>query len=63
MIKNNGSLKGYPDCDEFEENDPLSYLEREVQYLITSAFEKVINKVNATKTTLAAERAATASRW
>lgn len=49
MIKNNGSLLGYPDCDEVENDNPLSYLEREVQYLIPAAVEKVINKSNADK--------------
>jgi glutamate dehydrogenase (NAD(P)+) len=48
MIEN-GSLLGYPDCDEAETNDPLSYLERPVQYVIPAAVEKVINKSNAHK--------------
>jgi len=49
MNENNGSLRGYPDCDEVETDDPLSYLERPVQYLIPAAVEKVINKSNAGK--------------
>ena len=49
MNENKGSLLGYPDCDEIETTDPLSYLEREVQYLIPAAVEKVINKGNADK--------------
>lgn len=47
MIENKGSLRGYPDCDEVETENPLSFLEREVQYLIPAAVEKVINKSNA----------------
>ena len=47
MIENKGSLRGYPDCDEVETENPLSFLEREVQYLIPAAVEKVIHKSNA----------------
>jgi len=49
LTKNKGSLIGYPNADEIETENPLSYMEREVQYLIPAAVEKVINKVNAPK--------------
>ena len=44
---NNGSLKGYPGADDIETENPLSYLEREVQYIIPAAVEKSIHKNNA----------------
>lgn len=47
MNKNKGSLIGYKNCDTIETKNPLSYLEKEVQYLIPAAVEKVINKGNA----------------
>lgn len=46
---NKGSLIGYPNADEIETQNPLSYMERDVQYLIPAAVEKVINKSNAHK--------------
>lgn len=47
MRNNNGSLIGYPDADETETKDPLSFIEREVDYLIPAAVELSINKNNA----------------
>lgn len=49
MKDNNGSLKGYPEATETEENKPLAYLTREVDYLIPAAVEMSINKNNADK--------------
>jgi len=46
LIKNN-SLRGYPDAEETEINDPLSFMERPVDYLIPAATEKSIHKLNA----------------
>lgn len=47
MRNNNGSLLGYPDADVTETEDPLSFIEREVDYLIPAAVELSINKNNA----------------
>lgn len=47
MIENNGSLRGYPEATEIEEANPLSYLTKEVDYLIPAAVEMSINKNNA----------------
>ena len=47
MRDNNGSLKGYPEAESEEINDPLSYLEQETDYLIPAAVELSINKNNA----------------
>lgn len=47
MNANNGALKGFPGAEETEINNPLSYLEKEVEYLIPAATEKSIHKVNA----------------
>jgi len=44
MKNNNGSLVGYPEADESETQNPLSFLEREVDYLIPAAVEKSIHK-------------------
>ena len=49
LNKKKGSLIGYPNCDEIETANPLSFMERDVQYLIPAAVEKVINKSNAGK--------------
>jgi len=43
----NGTFKGYANCDKVELKDPLSYLEEECDYIIPAATEKSINKVNA----------------
>lgn len=47
IVENKGSLKGYTGADEIETENPLSYLEREVQYIIPAAVEKSIHKGNA----------------
>jgi len=47
MTSNNGSLKGFPGAEETELSNPLSYLEKEVEYLIPAATEKSIHKENA----------------
>lgn len=47
MRNNNGSLLGYPDADETNTENPLSFIEREVDYLIPAAVELSINKNNA----------------
>lgn len=47
MIANNGALKGFPGAEETELNDPLVFLEKEVEYLIPAATEKSIHKENA----------------
>lgn len=47
MRNNNGSLLGYPDADITELENPLSFIEREVDYLIPAAVELSINKNNA----------------
>lgn len=47
MMGNNNSLQGYDQADEVEVNDPLSFIEREVDYLIPAAVEKSIHKMNA----------------
>jgi glutamate dehydrogenase (NAD(P)+) len=44
-----GSFKGYDGADEIEVKDPLSYMERKVDYLIPAATEKSIHRVNAEK--------------
>ena len=44
-----GSFKGYDGADELEVKNPLSYLERPVDYLIPAATEKSIHRVNAEK--------------
>jgi len=43
------TLKGYPKIDEFEEADPLSFIEKECDILIPAAVEKSIHKDNANK--------------
>lgn len=47
MKENNGSLKGYPHAETEELSNPLSYMERETDYLIPAAVELSINKNNA----------------
>lgn len=49
MRNNNGSLLGYPDADETNTENPLSFIEREVDYLIPAAVELSINKNNAAR--------------
>jgi|TARA_B110001450_G_C17528049_1_gene443448 glutamate dehydrogenase (NAD(P)+) len=44
-----GSFKGYDAADELEVKDPLSYMERPVDYIIPAATEKSIHRVNAEK--------------
>jgi glutamate dehydrogenase (NAD(P)+) len=46
MIEN-GSLIGYTGADVVEVKEPLSFMEREVDYLIPAATEKSINMFNA----------------
>ena len=48
MIEN-GTLKGYPHADVEETENPLSFMERECDYLIPAAVEKSVHKVNAPK--------------
>ena len=47
MIANNGSLKEYEGADSKELKNPLSYLEKEVDYIVPAAVEKSIHKGNA----------------
>lgn len=47
MNANNGGIKGFPGAEETELNDPLVFLEKEVEYLIPAATEKSIHKENA----------------
>lgn len=42
-----GSIKDFPDADEVERSDPLSWLERECDVLIPAAVEKSIHRDNA----------------
>ena len=42
-----GSFIGYPEADEIEVKDPLSFLEKQCDYLIPAAVEKSIHKGNA----------------
>lgn len=48
MIKNK-SFIGYKNCDSIEKDDPLSYMENEVDYLIPAATEKSIHIENSPK--------------
>ena len=43
----NGSFKGYKNCDKIELENPLNFLEEECDYIIPAATEKSINKGNA----------------
>jgi glutamate dehydrogenase/leucine dehydrogenase len=45
LIKNK-SFIGYKNCDKVEKDDPLSYMENEVDYLIPAATEKSIHIEN-----------------
>ena len=47
MIANSGKLDGYTGAVETETANPLSYLTKEVDYLIPAAVEMSINKNNA----------------
>ena len=47
IINNKGSLAGYQGADDIETENPLSYMEREVQYIIPAAVEKSVHKGNA----------------
>ena len=47
FLRENGTFKGYDGADEIELKDPLSYMGRQVDYLIPAATEKSIHKVNA----------------
>jgi len=49
MTSNNGSLRGYEHAVEMELDDPFSFMEKPVDYLIPAATEKSIHKVNAPK--------------
>jgi len=46
-LKENKTLIGYEDADEIEIKDPLSYLTRQVDFLVPAATEKSIHRVNA----------------
>lgn len=45
----NKSFIGYKNCDSIETNDPLSYMENKVDYLIPAATEKSIHIENCKK--------------
>lgn len=45
----NGTLKGFPGATETELSNPLSFLEKEADYLIPAAVEKSLHKGNANK--------------
>lgn len=47
MNSNSGSLKGFAGAEQIEVSNPLSYLEKEVDYLIPAATEKSIHMENA----------------
>jgi glutamate dehydrogenase (NAD(P)+) len=49
IISNKGSLAGYQGADEIETENPLVFMEKEVQYIIPAAVEKSIHKGNAGK--------------
>ena len=47
FLTENKTLRGYPEADEIEVNEPTVYMERTVDYLIPAATEKSIHKGNA----------------
>lgn len=49
LIENKGNLAGYTGADSIETNDPLSYMEKECDFLVPAAVEKSVHKVNAPK--------------
>jgi glutamate dehydrogenase (NAD(P)+) len=46
-FQKNKTLKGYAKIQEFDDSDPLSFIEKECDILIPAAIEKSINKDNA----------------
>ena len=46
-LRKNKSFKGYAEADEILVQDPLKFLEREVDYIIPAATEKSIHRLNA----------------
>ena len=49
IISNKGSLAGYQGADEIETENPLVFMEKEVQYIIPAAVEKSVHMGNAGK--------------
>lgn len=46
-IIKNGGLKGYEGADEYIETNPMSFLEKEIDYIIPAATEMALNGKNA----------------
>lgn len=46
-LTEHGNFIGYDGADEIELNNPLNYMEKEVDYLIPAAVEKSLHKMNA----------------